>query len=75
MDAMKALLKLPKSLSRRYRMARLIERFDRKADSLANPKASGMPGGMHKSTIDEVLESPGLAERMRNRCRLMGQLG
>jgi hypothetical protein len=40
--------------------------FDRKADSLANPQASGMPGGMHKSTIDEVLESPGLAERMRN---------
>jgi len=63
---MKNLLKLPKNLSRRYRMARLIEGFDRKADSLANPQASGMPGGMHKSTIDEVLESPGLAERMRN---------
>ena len=62
----KSVLKLPKSLSRRYRMARLIERFDRKADSLANPQASGMPGGMHKSTIDEVLESPGLAERMKN---------
>jgi len=66
MDAMKDLLRLPKNLSRRYRMARLIEGFDRKADSLANPKASGMHCGMHKSTIDEVLESPGLAERMRN---------
>ena len=62
----KSVLKLPKSLSRRYRMARLIEGFDRKADSLANPRASGMPGGMHKSTIDAVLECPGLAERMRN---------
>lgn len=63
---MKALFKLPKNLSRRYRMARLIEGFDRKADSLANPKASGMSGGVNKSTIDEVLECPGLAERMRN---------
>lgn len=63
---MNALLKLPKSLSRRYRMARVIEGFDRKTDSLSNPVVSGMQGGMHKSTIDEVLECPGLAERMRN---------
>ncbi len=63
---MKHLLRLPKNLLRRYRMARLIERFDRRADRLANPHASGMLSGMKRSTIDLLLECPGLAERMRN---------
>lgn len=66
LDVMKNFLKLPKNLSRRYRMAKLIQRFDLKADGLANPTASSMPAGVYKSTIDEVLECYGLAERMRN---------
>ena len=59
---------MPKNLSRRYRMARIIQSFDSSADQRANPLQSGMSGGINKSKIDMLLECPGLAKRMRESC-------
>ncbi|WP_137701273.1 hypothetical protein [Marimonas lutisalis] len=62
---MKQVLRLPKALLRRYRVARVVDGIDSKSDELATYEKSNMPQGMYKSTIDDVLESPGLAEKMR----------
>lgn len=56
---------MPKNLSRRYRMARIIQSFDLKTDQLAHPLQSGISGGINKSNIETLLECPGLAKRMR----------
>lgn len=60
-----SLIKMPKNLSRRYRMARIIQSFDSSTDQRANPLQSGMSRGINKSKIDILLECPGLAKRMR----------
>lgn len=63
---LKEITRLPKNLSRRYRMARVISDHDTNADRHANFERGLMKNGMYKSTIDALLETPGLAEQMRN---------
>ena len=63
---LRSIARFPKNFSRRYRLARVIEGFDARTDKIAKPEESGMSRGIHKSTIDNLLETPGLAKRMRD---------
>lgn len=63
---LRSIARFPKNFSRRYRLARVIAAFDSRTDKIAKPCESEMSRGIHKSTIDTLLETPGLAERMRD---------
>lgn len=58
-------LKLPKNLYRRVRMARIIRRYDLLADQFSTHNQSQMINGVYVSTIDNLLETPGLSDLMR----------
>lgn len=64
MGSLRNFLKLPKMIRRRIRSSVPIRTFDQRSDSLGNVARSGMVGGMLKTRIDEILETPGLTQQM-----------
>lgn len=62
---MKAWLRLPKRLARRYAYVPIISEHDRESDELQEYEESGINDGFMKTTIDEFLETPGLTDRLR----------
>lgn len=57
-------VKMPKLIVRRVSFASQIRRFDQRSDEICNVSKSGLKGGMLKTTIDQLMESPGLTARM-----------
>lgn len=64
MASLRKLIKTLKIYGRRRRCLRPIHRFDRRSDLTGDVAASGLRGGMLKTTVDTFLDSPGLNERM-----------
>lgn len=62
---MNSLLRLPKQLARRYAYAPVIAKFDRRSDEHADPAGSGIVDGYLRSSIDEMLDSDGLTEKLK----------
>jgi len=64
MAGLRKLTKTLKILSRRRRCLGPIHKFDRRSDQTASAAASGLRGGVLRTTIDAFLDSPGLTDRM-----------
>jgi hypothetical protein len=62
---LRQVLKVPKTLGRRMAAAEVIRRYDRRSDDTGDPARSGLPQGMATTTIDAILDRPGLAASMR----------
>ncbi len=64
MARLRKAIKTLKLLGRRKRCLGPIHRFDRRSDQTGDVAASGLRGGMLKTTVDAFLDNPGLNDRM-----------
>lgn len=64
MASVKQLLKTPRLIRRRMLSAGPIRTYDRRSDGAGTAGRSGLAQGYLKTTIDDLLETPGLTDRM-----------
>lgn len=65
MSVLKSIITAPKLMIRRRKQADIIRKYDRQSDSSFSSEKSSLELGYNKFKIDDLLESPGLTERMR----------
>jgi hypothetical protein len=65
MTTIKQLVRFPSRLRKRFSLAKKIQYFDALTDQVARLSDGEMANGWCKTTIDEFLESPGIAKQMR----------
>lgn len=62
----KTIFKTPKMMLRRRKNEKIIRLFDQRSDESISSVSSSLKDGFGQFQIDEILEAPGLTERMRN---------
>ena len=62
----KTILKTPKMMLRRRKNEKIIRLYDHRSDESMSCDRSSLKDGFGRFKIDEILESPGLTERMRD---------
>lgn len=64
MPSLKSVLKMPRLVRRRVVNSVKIRKFDKRSDDYGRFAESGLPEGYLKTTIDKILDAPGLTDRM-----------
>lgn len=62
----KTIFKTPKMMLRRRKNEKIIRLFDHCSDEIMSSVSSSLKDGFGQFSIDAILETPGLTERMRN---------
>lgn len=62
----KKILRIPSRILKRINLSRNIIKFDRYSDEHFINKKYNLDNGWLKTSIDDILESPGISEKMRN---------
>lgn len=62
----KKILRIPSRLLKRIKLSNIIIKFDQSSDANYKHRNHNLDNGWMKTSIDEILESPGITEIMRN---------